>query len=47
MRLRYALSPEWLWPLSYPYRWIDILKNVFLTSLNLIRERSISKKKSS
>jgi hypothetical protein len=47
MRLRYALSPEWLWPLSYPYRWIDILKNVFLTSLNLIRERSISQKKSS
>jgi hypothetical protein len=47
MRSRYALSPEWLWPLSYPYRWIDILKNVFVTSLNLIRERSVSQKKSS
>jgi hypothetical protein len=47
MRWRYALAPKWLWPLSYPYRWIDIIKNVVLTSLNLIRERSVSQKKSS
>jgi len=26
MRWRYQLRPSWLWPLCYPYRWLDILR---------------------
>lgn len=25
MRWRYAPHPEWLWPVYYPYRWLDML----------------------
>jgi hypothetical protein len=26
VRWRYQPRPEWLWPLCYPYRWLDILR---------------------
>jgi hypothetical protein len=40
MRWRYDFAQAWMLPLSYPYRWFAILRNVLLTWLNPIRKRS-------
>jgi len=31
MRWRYKPRPAWLWPLCYPYRWLDILRDGLAT----------------
>ncbi|HEY66458.1 MAG TPA: nucleotidyltransferase family protein [Caldilineae bacterium] len=31
MRWRYAPRPSWLWPLYYPYRWLDIAREGVIT----------------
>lgn len=31
LRWRYRPRPEWLWPLYYPYRWFDILRDSIQT----------------
>jgi hypothetical protein len=31
IRWRYKPSPAWLWPLCYPYRWLDILRDGLAT----------------
>ncbi|MGD1994599.1 MAG: nucleotidyltransferase family protein [Anaerolineae bacterium] len=31
MKYRYTPRPAWLWPLYYPYRWFDILREGLLT----------------
>lgn len=33
LRQRYAIRPAWLWPLYYPYRWLDMLRDGFRTVL--------------
>ncbi len=39
MRWRYKLRPAWLWPLCYPYRWLDILREGLTTIWRLARRR--------
>ncbi|MCD6291042.1 MAG: nucleotidyltransferase family protein [Anaerolineae bacterium] len=34
MRWRYKPQPTWLWPLTYPYRWLDILRDGVSTALD-------------
>ena len=31
IRWRYRPDPVWIWPLFYPYRWSDILRDGLLT----------------
>ena len=31
LRRRYTIRPVWLWPLYYPYRWLDMLRDGFRT----------------
>jgi len=35
MRWRYKPRPRWLWPLCYPLRWLDILRQGLSTALRL------------
>lgn len=39
MRWRYNPQPKWLWPLCYPYRWLDILREGASTLAKLARPR--------
>jgi len=37
VRWRYRPRPEWLWPLCYPYRWLDVLRDGLSTLVNLVQ----------
>jgi len=37
VRWRYRPRPEWRWPLCYPYRWLDILRDGLSTLAKLAR----------
>ena len=37
MRWRYNPRPTWLWPLWYPYRWFDILRDGLSTVWRIVR----------
>lgn len=37
MRWRYEPRPAWLWPLYYPYRWFDILRDGLATLWRIVR----------
>lgn len=39
MRWRYAPRPIWLWPLCYPYRWFDIVRDSLRTFVLVTRRR--------
>ena len=39
VRWRYKPRPHWLWPLCYPYRWLDVLREG-LTTLWRMAKRS-------
>lgn len=39
VRSRYRPRPTWLWPLSYPYRWLDIAVEGFTTLVKLAVQR--------
>jgi hypothetical protein len=39
VRWRYQPRPGWLWPLCYPYRWLDILREGLSTLAKLARRR--------
>jgi hypothetical protein len=40
IRWRYKPRPAWLWPLCYPYRWLDILREGLSTALKLAMRSS-------
>ena len=40
MRWRYKPHPVWLWPLCYPYRWLDILREGLSTLWKIGRGRT-------
>jgi hypothetical protein len=40
VRWRYRPRPEWLWPLCYLYRWLDILRDNLSTLAKLARRRA-------
>jgi hypothetical protein len=39
VRWRYQPRPGWLWPLCYPYRWLDMLRKGLYTMVKLTRRR--------
>jgi len=39
MRWRYKPRPSWLWPLCYPYRWLDILREGLSTLWRIANSR--------
>ncbi|MBM3749312.1 MAG: nucleotidyltransferase family protein, partial [Acidobacteria bacterium] len=39
VRWRYQPRPGWLWPLCYPYRWLDMLRKGLSTLAKLARRR--------
>jgi hypothetical protein len=39
MRWHYKPRPAWLWPLCYPYRWLDILREGLSTLWRIARNR--------
>lgn len=41
LRLRYKPHPAWLWPLYYPYRWFDILREGLTTLWRIGRGRMV------
>jgi hypothetical protein len=44
IRQRYQVKPGWLWPLYYPYRWLDMSVDIFKTNWRRLQLRSTSKK---
>lgn len=40
VRWRYKPWPGWLWPLCYPYRWLDILREGLTTLWRMAKQRS-------
>ncbi len=39
VRWRYKPRPAWLWPLCYPYRWLDILREGLSTLWQMASSR--------
>ena len=39
VRWRYKPRPAWLWPLCYPYRWLDILRDGLSTLCKIVSRR--------
>ena len=39
VRWRYKPCPSWLWPLCYPYRWLDILRDGLTTLWRMANRR--------
>ena len=39
VRWRYKPRPAWLWPLCYPYRWLDILREGLTTLWRMVSSR--------
>jgi len=39
VRYRYRPCPAWLWPLCYPYRWFDVLREGIATLWRMINHR--------
>jgi len=39
VRWRYRPNPSWTWPLFYPYRWFDILREGFFLAIRAIKAR--------
>ena len=39
VRKRYRPHPAWLWPLFYPYRWLDMLRDGLATSWRVANSR--------
>lgn len=43
LRWRYRPQPEWLWPLLYPYRWLDIVADGIVTLVKMARRRVVER----